>query len=278
MKICLAALLLISYIPAFAKGKIIAEVDGFVITEEAFSLYTTNLYKDSAFVLGSKTMKEKALASMIDELLIFRRAENLGLTKDKSNKETMKVLSAIGQVQLLSNKIVEKNVTRLNETKDSFPNKIVGYFDAIFPNKSDANKFLNIATKNIEQIKDIHEKRRFFIESYNSTNPKDFLTSNKYVSDNETLTPLKERVLVSKEDGLIKDVIKSDFGYHVILIYGVHNREAINYKFYSKIYKEKSKHIISKEINLQRNSSKIEISKKNLNDLNIVKTNLKYDE
>ncbi len=263
-----------------AKGKdsgpAIAKVDGSTITEKNFRDEFSRLPEWAKGRFQSKEGKKEFLNDLVKKELLYNKAKDMGLQKDKELEEKIEEFKKMWLITTLLKKEVEEKAKitdekELKEFYDKNPQEFMGGAEI-------KSSHILVATE--AEAKDIHEKIK---------KGEDFAKLAKKVSKDQgsanrggdlgffkrgMMVPEFEQVAFSLKPGEVSSPVKSRFGFHIIKV--TDKKEGTKLEFEQvkeaikrRITTEKQKALFEIFVESLKKDSKIEIDEKLLDSVSL---------
>ena len=255
---------------SFAKSKkvdVVANINGTIISQEVFSLYMKDFYGKSPLIRKNMTLKKRALNELIRSILTTQAAESQADIRESVNLQDLKAIEQIYKSaffeQKLKNGMKSKAVSSDTISK-LLPKKIVTYYSFSVPQKAMAEKTHEKIKKSIATLKVPINIRNKFLDFAAEYGGKGFFKTRKYTDSYKVISELEKTVIDAKKTGLYDQIIKTDFGYEIVLIWDVLTPTRI-YRYFAAEYLDKYvDEELSDHIKSFREKSKISINEEQL--------------
>lgn len=200
------------------ENKVLAVVAGNEITEEDLKRIVMRYPEDKRGYFESEHGRNQLLDQTISFELMSKFGEELGLDETKDFKDTLKALGK----ELLTQITINKVLTEVTVTDE----EVKKYYE---DNKGNFNEEITVSAKHIlvdteEKAKEIHEEilsEKISFEDaaikYSSCPSKEE-GGNLGVFKRGMMVPEFEEVAFNSEVGNVSDPVKTQFGYHLILV------------------------------------------------------------
>jgi hypothetical protein len=255
---------------SFAKSKkedVIADINGTIISQEVFSLYMKDFYGNSPLILKNMTLKKRALNELIRSIITTQAAEFQADIRESVNQQDLKAIEQIYKSaffkQKLKNGMKSKAVSSDTISK-LLPKKLVSYYKFSVPQKAMAEKTHEKIKKSIATLKVPINIQNKFLEFAAEYGGKAFIKSRQYTDSYKAISELEKTIIDAKKTGLYEEIIKTDFGYEIVLIYEVLTPTRIHRLFAAEYLNKYVDEELSDHIKNFREKSKISINEEQL--------------
>jgi peptidyl-prolyl cis-trans isomerase C len=259
------------------EGKTLAEVNGNVITTEAFQAEVDRLPPYLKPMVQSSEGKKELLDSMIVREIILEQAKKDGIDKDKEVADRMEDLRKRLIVETYLKKKVEKEAQISDTEMKKFYDENKEKFKA-----GDQVKASHILVKSEKEAEDVLAKLK--------GGAKFDELAKKYSTDSTAakggdlgwfpkgaMVPEFEKVAFGMKEGETSGIVKTQFGYHIIMVTGkrpagITPYEEVKEQIRANLLPTKQQEIFTKMKDEMKKSAKISIKEDVLKTLEIKTT------